>query len=47
MLWHIGTDVPYNIHPGCMRDVMEVAIKAVELRQDEVNTGMCAERFRY
>ncbi len=42
MLWHIGTDVPDNIHPGCMRDVMEVAIKAVELRQDEVNTGMCA-----
>jgi hypothetical protein len=33
MLWHIESDTPENIHPGCMRDVMEIVIKAVEMRQ--------------
>jgi hypothetical protein len=42
MLWHIETDTPDNLHPGCMRDVMEIAIKAVEMRETQLSTEMCA-----
>ena len=42
MLWHIDTDTPENLHPGCMRDVMEIAIKAVEMRQYNLSSVICA-----
>jgi Zn-dependent M28 family amino/carboxypeptidase len=42
MLWHINSDVPDNLHPGCMRDVMEIAIKAVEMRQANLDGDICS-----
>jgi Zn-dependent M28 family amino/carboxypeptidase len=37
MLWHIKTDIPDNIRPGCMRDAMEICIKAVQIRDEQVS----------
>jgi hypothetical protein len=42
LLWHIETDTPDNLHPGCMRDALEVCIKAVELRDKELGSSTIA-----
>ena len=40
MLWHIESDTPDNIDFECMQDVMEMAIKAVELRENQINQNL-------
>ena len=42
MLWHIETDTPIIFIGVVWRDVMEIAIKAVEMRETQLSTEMCA-----